>query len=1266
MNGHVFITLLIIFTQSCDGYFWQHSRKCRNIRTRANCENNRFCYWYQRRGTRECVAKLSCATYKREISCMTEPLCKWDNTRCKDRCLSSCVRSNGCRRTRGRCINRKLLGVWKADYCIGGTFDIGSASCDCSGKFGGSQCHRCPGGYDSGPTGTCSQCVGVNTGGVCSACNVTHCNNHASLARAGTISNPGCTCTCSPRYGGQTCNECAIGRVDYPICSLCNRNYCNRHSSAQTAMGNTCDCTCEVKFSGSRCERCAPTGFNYPSCTTCDAAYCSGRSTAAAVNPGQTACQCTCSPNFDGDRCERCATNYFGPNCDECSVANPCSNNAVSALPSINGASCMCTCKSNFEGPICDRCAPNYFGTACLACDNTYCNNNALAFNVVSSACTCTCKAEYTGPTCGECAVGYFNYPTCTRCDAAYCNNLSVPPPATDLARTSCQCSCPTIISGDRCEQCNTNRITYPTCTLCSTTTHCNSHANSVTAVNQPLSSQCVCDCSEGFGGANCDSCEPGYLMYPTCSPSCTAAIFCHGNAVSASNATSACVCSCKANFRGQRCEECIPGLINWPTCRACTVSQDCSNHASNVNAHSTDDSCVCQCNNQWNTANCSNCPLPFAGSSCDECADGYFGTPPTCTKCNITTHCNGRGNTVVVNPNNDGCDCDCTNQWQGISCETCPLRFEQQQCNTCVDGNPDFPACGTSAPATGIPSSLVPTLVPTVSPVEVTSCNRSRCDEEHTTEVTVTCDCICKQQFTGPTCDIDCGSSCLINSIRSTTSTDPCNCDCTEGWEGTNCDVCINGTICEIPKPKSLNPIDVFSAEGSLPKGLVSAPIGTTSGGRLKVISALCGAEDDILDPEIAPLRIKIGSSDHASYIGGILGNSIFILTPILVHFIAVLVRMRYMPPNERSFKIASADMRFPYLSLFFVIFMYHGMATCGLKLSVFGTASERAIGITSLLLYNIGFLILIGIQNRRLTGDASYYTKEDTTMLSRYFFGPGEWVSASKSRRVHRWGLLFEMYRPGFTWFLILECVILFIITIFQVIEASKMPECRNLAALLSALFGCLATIIFFFHPWASMFDNHGNSLILGLEAIACGFLARGFHTGDRSDWSFDQSSRMLVIVSYLTVMKGFIDPILLLYVEWNRRDAVQRDFYHAHDDQPHELTSFEKTMEEDYLEDSLVFYNHSNNYSPSDVSEGVTPIGSVLLAAKSSRTFSIKSPSCIGGPYTPNTASPLVINKPIRLKSYPLIEKWRNSSASSAIASLADDTDAAEILL
>lgn len=71
-----------------------------------------------------------------------------------------------------------------------------------------------------------------------------------------------------------------------------------------------------------------------------------------------------------------------------------------------------------------------------------------------------------------------------------------------------------------------------------------------------------ACICREGFGGARCDQCLPGYYGYPGCQP-CRCSERGSISPVCDANGQ----CRCLASFAGRTCDRCSPGHYKHPEC---------------------------------------------------------------------------------------------------------------------------------------------------------------------------------------------------------------------------------------------------------------------------------------------------------------------------------------------------------------------------------------------------------------------------------------------------------------------------------------------------------------------------------------------------------------------------------------------------------------------------------------------------------------------------------------------------------------------------
>ncbi len=68
-------------------------------------------------------------------------------------------------------------------------------------------------------------------------------------------------CECKPQYSGKTCEYCAEGYTDWPLCTAC---ICNNIGS----IGGTCypPCRCKFGYLGPNCSECVDGYYGFPNC----------------------------------------------------------------------------------------------------------------------------------------------------------------------------------------------------------------------------------------------------------------------------------------------------------------------------------------------------------------------------------------------------------------------------------------------------------------------------------------------------------------------------------------------------------------------------------------------------------------------------------------------------------------------------------------------------------------------------------------------------------------------------------------------------------------------------------------------------------------------------------------------------------------------------------------------------------------------------------------------------------------------------------------
>ncbi len=227
----------------------------------------------------------------------------------------------------------------------------------------GSVCDECPEGYILDPR--------TPRGCTDDPCEPDPCNGHAVECNHLLQGDFIAVCECADNYGGDNCEQCAEGYMDYPECrnNPCSPDPCNGHGQCDLTDGS---CNCDDHYAGDNCEQCSGDYVAYPLCHE---------------NP--------CEPD-------------------------PCNDHGECSLQ--DGS---CDCDDNYGGANCNQCAPGYLDYPICRdnlCDPDPCNGHAESCNTVTGA--CTCAEGYDGDSCEVCADGYLSYPECYRnqCDPDPCN----------------------------------------------------------------------------------------------------------------------------------------------------------------------------------------------------------------------------------------------------------------------------------------------------------------------------------------------------------------------------------------------------------------------------------------------------------------------------------------------------------------------------------------------------------------------------------------------------------------------------------------------------------------------------------------------------------------------------------------------------------------------------------------------------------------------------------------------------------------------------
>lgn len=414
-----------------------------------------------------------------------------------------------------------------AQACGHGTCDdsSGVAICVCAEGHVGESCESCATGFqDHDGDGTCQpNCESLGL-----ECGPGTCDDSSGVA----------ACDCPEGYTGEDCSSCAAGfqsrggdGVCRPGCALagltCGRGVCNDSSGVAT-------CVCPMGYEGASCEECVD-GFQdhdgdgtcLPDCAT------------AALSCGHGACDdsagvaaCICEAGYIGESCGSCAPGYQdltgeGLCRPTCAVAGlDCGTGQCDDRSGI----AACVCSAEYVGSSCQECAAGFQDHDGDGVCRPACNGGTLSClhgscDDSSGTAVCVCEEGYVGSSCGQCAPGYQDrdldgicLPSCSAVSLGCVHGIC------DDATGTAICACEEGYQGERCDTCQEGYSDPDQDGVC---------VAGCAVVNLNCGhGQCVedgtgapsCLCEDGYGGANCTACAPGYQdndVDGSCEPTC-------------------------------------------------------------------------------------------------------------------------------------------------------------------------------------------------------------------------------------------------------------------------------------------------------------------------------------------------------------------------------------------------------------------------------------------------------------------------------------------------------------------------------------------------------------------------------------------------------------------------------------------------------------------------------------------------------------------------------------------------------------------------
>uniref|UniRef100_A0A8C5AUH5 Laminin subunit alpha 1 n=1 Tax=Gadus morhua TaxID=8049 RepID=A0A8C5AUH5_GADMO len=228
---------------------------------------------------------------------------------------------------------------------VTGVCDVTTAQCDCRPNVTGLTCDRCQVGF-----------YGIQSGRGCSPC---LCSQSGSVSES--CDEQG-RCLCLEGMGGEKCDRCRHGYYNHTDsgCTACD---CARtHGNCHPATGV---CICPPHTEGEECERCETGYWGHDPVRGCQACDCTAKG-CSALQCDLTNGRCPCQMGFSGRSCDECSPGHHGyPECQACGcdvagTREDLCNQTLGVCDCRDTGTCVC--KASVGGRGCNECVSGTFG----------------------------------------------------------------------------------------------------------------------------------------------------------------------------------------------------------------------------------------------------------------------------------------------------------------------------------------------------------------------------------------------------------------------------------------------------------------------------------------------------------------------------------------------------------------------------------------------------------------------------------------------------------------------------------------------------------------------------------------------------------------------------------------------------------------------------------------------------------------------------------------------------------------------------------------